>query len=153
MAAKADAGYSGTPLWKKLGFKTGMRVCVLNAPAHYPKLIDGPNDWVMVKKETEAEALHLFIRQDFELEKIASLARLFPPVTMLWVSWPKLSSPLSTGMKEDHIREQALAHGLVDVKVCAVDADWSGLKLMLRKDSEKREAHAKRMGLRLAARK
>ena len=153
MAAKADTGYSGTPLWKKLGFKTGMRVCVLNAPAHYTKLIDGPNDWVMVKKQAEAEALHLFIRQQSELERIASLAKLFPPTTMLWVSWPKLSSPLSTGLKEDHIREQAIAHGLVDVKVCAVDGDWSGLKLMLRKDPEKREAHAKRMSLKLAARK
>jgi len=153
MAARAEAGYSGTPLWKKLGFKTGMRVCVLNGPVHYSNLIDGPNDWIMVKRETEAEALHLFIHQESELEKIASLAKLFPPATMLWVSWPKLSSPLSTGLKEDHIREQAIAHGLVDVKVCAVDADWSGLKLMLRKDSEKREAHARRMSLKLAARK
>jgi hypothetical protein len=133
MAARADTGYSGTPLWKKLGFKAGMKVCVLNAPAHYSTLIDGPNDWVMVKKQTEAEALHLFIKKPSELEKIAGLAKLFPPATMLWVSWPKLSSPLSTGLKEDHIREAALAHGLVDVKVCAVDADWSGLKLMRRK--------------------
>ena len=132
MAARAEAGYSGTPLWKKLGFKTGMRVCVLNGPVHYSNLIDGPNDWVMVKKEAEAEALHLFIQRESELERIANLAKLFPPAVMLWVSWPKLSSPLSKGLKEDHIREQAIAHGLVDVKVCAIDITWSGLKFVYR---------------------
>jgi hypothetical protein len=153
MPAKADAGYSGTPLWKKLGFKTGMKVCVLNPPANYEKLIAGPNDWIMVTREEEAEALHLFLRDVQGLKKIASLARLFPPAAMLWVSWPKLSSPLSTGLKEDHIRETAIANGLVDVKVCAIDADWSGLKLMLRKDPKMREAHARSMSLKIAARK
>ncbi|MDE2445719.1 MAG: hypothetical protein KGO94_06045 [Alphaproteobacteria bacterium] len=148
MPAKADAaGYSGTPLWKKLGWKTGMSLCVMDAPAHYASLMDGPNDWVMVKKPEGADALHLFITENKDLPKITALAKHFPPAQMLWVSWPKLSSPLSKGLKEDHIRETAIACGLVDVKVCAVDADWSGLKLMLRKGSERREAHAMRFAV------
>jgi hypothetical protein len=151
MAAKVDpTGYSGTPLWKKLGLKPGLKLCALNAPAHYAALIDGPNDWVVVKDAESADALHLFITETKALSLITDLSQHFPPAQMLWVSWPKLSSALSKGLKEDHIREIALACGLVDVKVCAVDADWSGLKLMLRKSSEKREAHAARMSLRLS---
>jgi hypothetical protein len=126
------AGYSGTPLWKKLGFKAAMKVCALNAPKHYAQLIDGPNDWVMVRKTDAADALHLFIADGKELKKIAALAKHMPPATMLWVSWPKKTSPLSRGLSEGDIRRAALASGLVDIKVCAVDSDWSGLKLVRR---------------------
>jgi hypothetical protein len=134
MAGKASSpsGYSGTPLWKKLGFKTGMKVQALHAPAHYqPLLADGPNDWVFVK--AGADALHLFITAKSELKEIARLSKQMPPAIMLWVSWPKKTSPLSKGLSEDDIREVALTCGLVDIKVCAVDADWSGLKLTRRK--------------------
>jgi hypothetical protein len=128
------AGYSGTPLWKKLGFKAGMKVCVLNAPSHYDDLLaDGPQDWVMVKAAKVADALHLFMIEARELSRIAELAKHMPPAIMLWVSWPKKSSPLSKGLSEDDIRKAALACGLVDIKVCAVDADWSGLKLTRRR--------------------
>ena len=128
------AGYSGTPLWKKLGFKSGMKVCVLNPPAHYDDLLaDGPGDWLRVTEVKQADALHLFIITVNELSKIPTLAKYLPPATMLWVSWPKKTSPLSWGLSEDHIRATALAAGLVDIKVCAVDADWSGLKLTRRK--------------------
>jgi hypothetical protein len=135
MAGRIDqpAGYSGTPLWKKLGFKPGMKVCVLNAPAHYAELIDGPNDWIMVKQAVAADALHLFMTEAKDLARIKALATHMPPAIMLWVSWPKKSSPLSKGLSEDDIRNTALACGLVDIKVCAVDADWSGLKLTRRK--------------------
>jgi hypothetical protein len=129
----SPAGYSGTPLWKKLGFKPGMKVCALDAPKHYAKLIDGPNDWVMVREVKHADAIHLFIVEKAELKQIAALAKHMPPAVMLWVSWPKKSSPLSKGLSEDDIRAAALATGLVDIKVCAVDADWSGLKLTRRK--------------------
>jgi hypothetical protein len=122
-------GYSGTPLWKKLGFKPDMKVCVLNAPPHYAKLIDGPNDWIVVEKAKAADALHLFTTDKSELKGIGDLAEHMPPAIMLWVSWPKKTSPLSKGMSEDDIRASALACGLVDIKVCAVDKDWSGLKL------------------------
>jgi hypothetical protein len=151
MAAKAEvtAGYSGTPLWKKLGFKPGMKVCALNAPAHYSNLIDGPNNWVTVKEAKGADALHLFIIEKWGVKEITTLCELLPPATMLWVSWPKKTSPLSKGLSEDDIRATALACGLVDVKVCAVDADWSGLKLVLRASSPKRKAHATRGETRL----
>jgi hypothetical protein len=135
MAAKVErpAGYSGTPLWKKLGFKPGMKVCVLNPPQHYAQLIDGPNDWQMVKDTKTADALHVFMLDKSEVKRITVLAQNLPPATMLWVSWPKKTSPLSKGLREDDIRNTALYCGLVDIKVCAVDADWSGLKLTRRK--------------------
>jgi hypothetical protein len=128
-----SSGYSGTPLWKKLGFKTGMKVCALNPPSHYAKLCDGPNDWIIVNRATDADALHLFITQVSDLPKIAELSQHMPPAIMLWVSWPKKTSLLSKGLSEDDIRKSALACGLVDIKVCAVDADWSGLKLTRRR--------------------
>ncbi len=128
-----STGYSGTPLWKKLGFKPGQKICVLNPPPHYAELIDGPNDWIMVKAAKHAEALHLFMTEIRELEQIAELATQVPPATMLWVSWPKKTSSLSKGLSEDDIRKAAIACGLVDIKVCAVDTDWSGLKLTRRK--------------------
>jgi hypothetical protein len=126
-------GYSGTPLWKKLGFKPGMRVCAINVPKHYTELIDGPNDLIMVAHAKEADALHVFITEKKELREIAALGKHMPPAIMLWVSWPKKTSPLSKGLSEDDIRATALACGLVDIKVCAVDADWSGLKLTRRR--------------------
>ncbi len=135
MADKGEtsAGYSGTPLWKKLGFKPGMKVCARNAPQHYEQLIDGPNDWVMVKSAKAANAFHLFITEASELREIEKLGTHMPPAIMLWVSWPKKTSPLSKGLSEDDIRNTALSCGLVDIKVCAVDADWSGLKLARRR--------------------
>ena len=131
MAAET-AGYSGTPLWKKLGFKPGMRVSVLNPLAHYSSLlVDGPNDWLYVNDN--ADAFHLFITAKAELKEITRLSKLMPPAIMLWVSWPKKTSPISQGLSEGDIRNTALGCGLVDIKVCAVDKDWSGLKLTRRK--------------------
>ncbi len=132
MAAKAESGYSGTPLWKKLGYKTAMKVLVLNAPPHYATLFeDSAKDWFLVNKD--ADAIHLFITEIKQVSEIEKLAKLMPPSIMLWVSWPKKTSPLSKGLSEDHIRNAALACGLVDIKVCAVDKDWSGLKLTRRR--------------------
>ncbi|MFN0193485.1 MAG: hypothetical protein ACKVP5_16175 [Aestuariivirga sp.] len=127
------AGYSGTALWKKLGFKPVMKVCALDPPEHYAKLIDGPNDWEMVKQAKGADVLHVFIVEKTETKKIATLAKHMPPAVMLWVSWPKKTSPLSKGLSEDDIRAAALSCGLVDIKVCAVDENWSGLKLVRRR--------------------
>jgi hypothetical protein len=121
-------------LWKKLGFKSGLRVCALDAPAHYHALLaDGPGDWAYVDTQDAADAIHLFIMDAPGLARIPALADHMPPAIMLWVSWPKKSSPLSRGLSEDDIRRAALACGLVDIKVCAVDADWSGLKLTRRR--------------------
>jgi hypothetical protein len=128
------AGYSGTPLWKKLGFKPAMKICVLDPPAHYAGLLaDGPGNWLMVPTPNACDALHLFIIDPRAVKEITKLARHLPPATKFWVSWPKKTSPLSHGLGEDDIRKTALACGLVDIKVCAVDADWSGLKLTRRK--------------------
>jgi hypothetical protein len=132
MAAKVETGSSDTPLWKKLGFKTGMKVLVLHAPSHYATLFENSaNDWLLVKKN--ADAIHLFITETKQLSEIEILSKLMPPAIMLWVSWPKKTSPLSKGLSEDHIRNVALGCGLVDIKVCAVDKDWSGLKLTRRR--------------------
>lgn len=134
MAKAQQAGYSGTPLWKKLGFKEGMQVAVLGAPSHYEELLaDRPAGVDFVKVAKGADAIHLFMTEAKGLTKIEALAAHLPPATMLWVSWPKLSSPLSHGLREDEIRKAALACGLVDIKVCAVDQDWSGLKLVRRR--------------------
>ena len=151
MAVKPDpAGYSGTPLWKKLGLKTGMIYALLNAPSHFISLLDGMPDGVMFPTSPKgSDAIHLFIVELKDVHEIAKLEKHLPPAIMLWVSWPKLASQLSKGLHEDDIRRAALACGLVDVKVCAVDKDWSGLKLMLRTSSPKREAHADRMAARL----
>lgn len=129
----SSSGYFGTPLWKKLGFKPGMKVFVAHGPKHYAQLIDGPNDWVMVKEPRGADAIHLFIEEPRALNAIAHCAGFLPPATMLWVSWPMKTSPFSKGLSEEDIRKAALSCGLVDVKVCAVDADWSGLKLTRRR--------------------
>lgn len=128
------AGYSGTPLWKKLGFKPGMKVAVLNAPKHYGQLLDGHPPGVSFSKSVKsADAIHLFLTEALELRAISGHAEMMPPISMLWVSWPKKTSPLSKGLSEDYIRAAAIRCGLVDIKVCAVDQDWSGLKLTRRK--------------------
>jgi hypothetical protein len=128
------AGYSGTPLWKKLGFKGGQKVAVLNAPSHYRALLNGcPEGIKFIAAAKGADAIHLFITGVGETAKIAALAQHLPPATMLWVSWPKKTSPLSKGLSENDIRAAAIRCGLVDIKVCAVDQDWSGLKLTRRR--------------------
>jgi hypothetical protein len=127
-------GYSGTPLWKKLGFKPGMKIALIDAPAHYSSLMtDAPDGLSFGKTAKASDAIHLFISDAKGLAEITKLAEHLPPASMLWVSWPKLSSRLSTGLSENDIRKVALAAGLVDIKVCALDQDWSGLKLTRRK--------------------
>lgn len=107
---------------------------MLNAPPHYDVLLEGrPKGVRFVKAVTGADAIHLFMVEVKEVARIALLAQHLPPATMLWVSWPKLSSKLSKGLRENDIRNAALACGLVDIKVCAVDQDWSGLKLTRRR--------------------
>ncbi len=128
------AGYSGTPLWKKLGFKPGTKVALIHAPAHYESLLaDRPDGISFTGSAKAADAIHLFIAEAAGLKEIAKLGSYLPPATMLWVSWPKLASGLSKGLREGDIRKAALAVGLVDIKVCAVDQDWSGLKLTRRR--------------------
>ena len=90
------AGYSGTSLWRKLGFKPGMKVALINAPAHYMDLLaDRPDDVSFTRTAKASDAIHLFLIEAAGLTEIAKLAGHLPPATMLWVSWPKLSSGLS----------------------------------------------------------
>ena len=129
------AGYSSTPLVKKLGLKSGARIAVEGCPIDYAALLGGLPDGVLTLR-LDAGALdfiHVFIRHAAELNNsfLAWKAAL-QPAGMLWISWPKRGSSLSTDLNENLIRETGLANGLVDVKVCAVDADWSGLKFVYR---------------------
>ncbi len=129
-------GYSGTPLWKKLGLKENMRACVINPPDDYHAnlLADAPAaDWAPVAPDQQFT--HLFTVHRAELEQVlASTRTQMDRDGMIWVSWPKKSSKVPTDITEDTIREVALPMGLVDVKVCAVTDVWSGLKLMIRKE-------------------
>ncbi len=129
------AGYSGTPLPKKLGIKEGHRVGVLGDPGHLGSLVDPLPDGARLVRNPRS-ACDVFVafapsRADFETRLDRVLPRL-PADASLWIAWPKRSSGVETDMTEDVVREVALPRQLVDVKVCAVDETWSGLKLMVR---------------------
>ncbi|MEO7212176.1 DUF3052 family protein [Mucilaginibacter sp.] len=129
------AGYSVTPLAKKLGIRSGFNVRLINQPAHYFDLFaDMPPDIVLVDdNETTVNLIHFFTKEYSELVSILPILR--QQITqdgIIWVSWPKKASKVITDVTEDKIRDLALQTGLVDVKVCAVDEVWSGLKLVIR---------------------
>jgi hypothetical protein len=134
---KPPAGYSGTPLWKKLGYADGLSARVIGAPAHYQKLLALPAEIKVIwqaRATTGMKFVHLFTAEAAELKKqLTSLRRTIAPDGVIWVSWPKKSSGVATDITEDTIRTIALPTGLVDIKVCAVDETWSGLKLMIRR--------------------
>jgi hypothetical protein len=134
------AGYSGTPLAQKLGIKAGQKVVTIDAPADYSKLLAPlPKEVSFVRKASAgAEFVHLFVSKRQALEKeLKRLRKLIADTGLLWVSWPKKSSGVATDVTEDVVREVALPHGFVDVKVCAVDETWSGLKLMVRRENRR----------------
>jgi hypothetical protein len=132
------AGYSRTPLAQKLGIKAGQQVATIGAPAGYGKLLAPLPEAVSFSTNVAAGAtfIHLFVSERKILEKeLKRLRKLIADTGILWVSWPKKSSGVATDVTEDIIREVALPLGLVDVKVCAVDEMWSGLKLMIRREN------------------
>lgn len=127
-------GYSGKPLFQKLGLKPGMHCLPMHAPDHYRDLVAGAEGVDFLQTPGPAEIVHLFCAdratlEDFHQEALANV----DVGGMLWVSWPKKSSALFKDLTEDIIREIVLPTGWVDVKVCAVDQDWSGLKFLRRK--------------------
>ncbi len=131
------SGYSGTPLANKLSLKDGMRAWWEGMPASVHEEIEKSGVALRLLEGPEApvEAAHIFVTERSALEEaIERLLPLLAPSGFLWVSWPKKASKVPTDITEDTIRDVALPLGLVDVKVCAVDAIWSGLKLMIRKD-------------------
>jgi hypothetical protein len=128
------AGYSSTPLAKKLGIKPGFKVRLINAPDYYFDLFtDLPNAVEVVNnKKIKKNFIHLFVRNFSELEKdIYTIKNEIEQDGIIWISWYKKSAKIPTDVTEDKIREAALANGLVDIKVCAVDDIWSGLKLVI----------------------
>jgi len=132
------AGYSGTPLWKKLGYKTGLKAYVDGPPGDYVELLAIPRDvqvtW-LTTKESNMPIIHLFERDARTLRtKLDSYRKKIAADGVIWVSWPKKSSRAPTDITEDTIREVALPLGLVDIKVCAVDDVWSALKLVVRRE-------------------
>ncbi len=133
-------GYSGTPLFKKLGLKSGHLVYLQNPPGNYFLLLEGlPNEIHFVETlETKVDLIHLFTNNFTELaEALDEFQNRIKEDGMIWVSWYKKSAKLPTELTEDIIREIALGLKLVDVKVCAVDEKWSGLKLVIRKENRK----------------
>lgn len=131
------AGYSQTPRFKKLGLKPMMSAHVINTPAHYYDLLgESVEDVKWVKDRSCRPAfVHLFTDSKSTLrEELVRLRGEIATDGMMWVSWPKKASKVPTDITEDAIREICLPLGLVDVKVCAVDHVWSGLKLVIRKE-------------------
>src|SRR3569833_136658 len=129
-------GYSGTPLAKKLGLKPGQRAWFADMPDSVRAEIDPAAIGLILLAEPEAgmDVAHIFATTRADLERhVAGLRERLATDGMLWVSWPKKASKVSTDITEDTIRTVALPTGLVDVKVCAVDDVWSGLKLVIRK--------------------
>lgn len=130
-------GYSGTPLAKKLGIKSGFRVKTKNAPPVYQRLLQPIPDDVSfsARFRSDIDLWHLFTSSRKELaQQLATAQNQIRPDGMIWVSWPKKASGVPSEISEDTMREIALPMGLVDVKVCAVDDTWSGLKLMIRNE-------------------
>jgi hypothetical protein len=134
------AGYSGTPLAKKLGIKVGSRVFAHGALSNYRKLLAPLPDGVTIvaRMSAETDIAHLFATRRADLAReIKLVLGKMPQDGVIWVSWPKKSSKVPTDITEDTIREVALPLGLVDIKVCAVDEMWSGLKLVIRRENRK----------------
>lgn len=138
---RTSAGYSGTPLGKKLGVKDGQSTWRFRMPESVAEEIrrGGAEPKVLASPVAGLEMAHVFVTKRAELAKLlARLRRLLAPDGVVWVSWPKKTVPkgvtaIASDVTEDVVRAEALPLGFVDIKVCAVDAVWSGLKLVIRK--------------------
>lgn len=131
------AGYSGTPLAKKLGIRAGDVVAVIDGPADVPALLEPLPAEVTIRPSARGKA-HVSLvfcrdRRAFERRLPRFWDQAFPD-RMVWVAWPKKSSDAFVDLTEDQVRAAVLPRGLVDVKVCAIDETWSGLKLVVRKE-------------------
>jgi hypothetical protein len=128
------AGYSATPLVKKLGIKPGFNIAFVNAPSGFADELDLPSDVSINSRSGKPlDFAQLFVKSEKELKtKFSEYAKRLDASGMLWVSWPKKSSGVTTDLSEAIVRAIGLAAGLVDVKICAVDDVWSGLKFVFR---------------------
>ena len=130
----AIAGYSGTPLLKKLGIKPEMRLLLINQPDNYYDLVEVNLKEQLIKKTEIPDLIHLFV--EYQKQFIAEMKKLKPLIKknssiIIWVSWYKKAAKIETDITEDVIRNYALQNDLVDIKVCAVSDIWSGLKLVV----------------------
>lgn len=132
----ATPGYSGKPLWAKLGLKAGLRVRLRGAPGDYWRLCGFDAAGVtLAAARAHFDFGHVFaVSRSALMRELARSARLLEADGVLWISWPKKSSGMTTDLTEDTLRELALPLGLVDVKVCAVSDVWSGLKFVWRRE-------------------
>jgi hypothetical protein len=130
----ATAGYSGTPLLKKLGIKPEIKIWVINKPDDYYKLLEVDISDQLYKKNETPDLVHLFVKNikefEAEMKKLKPVCKQNPDIT-IWVSWYKKAAKIETDITEDVIRNYALKNDLVDIKVCAVSDIWSGLKLVV----------------------
>jgi len=126
------AGYSGTPLLKKLGIKEDMKVLLIGKPNNYYELLQKDISSQLCKKNEIPDFIHLFVKKNKEFEvEMKKIKMNMKPATIIWVSWYKKSAGIPTDITEDTIRNYALQNDFVDVKVCAVSDEWSGLKLVV----------------------
>jgi hypothetical protein len=133
----STAGYSGTPLTKKLGFKENSLVLLIDAPKDYAQLVAPTPAGVQFisKPGRNVDIAHVFVSRRSTLSKhLSQLRETLDVRASIWVSWPKKAAKVPTDVTEDTIRQVALPLGFVDIKVCAVSDTWSGLKLVLRKE-------------------
>lgn len=135
------AGYSGTPLTSKLGIKEGMDIAILHEPANYRKTLGTIPHGVEIDTSLTKgtyELIHVFVMHRKELEEtIGAIIKHLSQNGMIWISWPKKSANMETDLHEQILRDVCLPEGIVDVKVCAIDETWSGLKFMIRKELRK----------------
>ena len=128
------AGYSGTPLVKKLGIKTGFKVALVSPPPGFLSELDLPSEVTINSRSAKPlDFALLFVKSETELKKTFSkYAARLKPTGMIWVSWPKKSSAVATDLSFSNVQAIGLAAGLVDTKICAVNEVWSGLKFVFR---------------------
>jgi hypothetical protein len=127
------SGYSGTPLAKKLGIKAGFHVKLVNAPENYFNLFtDLPDNLIFTNDGIKKDLIHFFTKQEDEfINNLPLLRDQIKANGIIWVSWPKKASKIVTDITEATIRNYAIQIGLIDIKVCAIDEIWSGLKLVI----------------------
>jgi hypothetical protein len=146
-----SAGYSGTPLVRKLGFRTGARVYLVHAPQGYLELLGSEAEGIEFSQSmrTPYEFVHLFVTRRTELaQRLSRLREQVSDEGVVWVFWPKRTSGISSDITDQVIRDVALPLGFVDTKVCAVDHTWSGLKLVIRRKERKSAAQPRRTSTR-----
>lgn len=137
MTDSAAAGYSGTPLARKLGIRNGCQVLLVDNPPEYMELVSPlpPEVAFLARPTRTVDVAHVFVLQRARLARhLTKLRTALRPDAAVWVSWPKKASGVPTDITEDVIRSVALPMGFVDVKVCAVSHVWSGLKIVVRKE-------------------